>query len=214
MNKEIVNKIKKLPTIISELKKAKNEILVVSTWFTDENLCDVLIKKREEGVSVKLIIEDYVKNDRCRLADLTKAGGEVYKIEKENFGMMYKSYCIVDERVAIFPLSIWSHYILAPNHESLIVTRHLKTIKNLKTHFYDIKGIATKIGTSKVDKSIFTQIKNWVLEIFGMKLKDIEPTSEIAVEKEIKVKQKIKFKVVKTASIIKNDSVNTFINRN
>lgn len=87
-------------------------------------------------------------------------------------------------------------------------------IENLKTHFYDIKGIPTKIGTSKVDKSIFTRIKNRVLEIFGMKLKDIEPTSEIAVEKEMNAKQKIKFKLVKTLSIIKNDSVNTFINRN
>jgi uncharacterized protein YqfB (UPF0267 family) len=214
MDREIVNKTKKLPTIISELKKSNNEILVVSTWFTDENLCNVLIKKQEEGVTVKLIIEDYVKNDRCRLADLCKAGAEVYKIEKENFGMMYRSYCIVDENVAIFPLSIWSHYILAPNHESLIVTDHLKTIENLKAHFYQIKGLATRIAVRNDKKLLLTVIKNSILKFFGIKIKVVEPIHEIAVDNELKTKKKIKFKLVKAASIIKNDSVNAFISRN
>jgi phosphatidylserine/phosphatidylglycerophosphate/cardiolipin synthase-like enzyme len=71
MNKKVLQKTEISPIIISEMEKSQSEIIVVSAWFTDEDLLNVLLKKQEQGIKVKLIIEENLKNEKYRFSDLT-----------------------------------------------------------------------------------------------------------------------------------------------
>jgi hypothetical protein len=214
MNKKVLSKIEIYPKIISELKKSEKEILVVSDWFIDENLFGILLKKQEQGVKVKLIIKDDAKYKRFNLSDLSNAGGEICKIEKENFGMMHQRYCVIDEKIAVFPLAIRSPYFFVNDLESLIVTGHYKTIQNFKTHFYKIKGKATLISKHKNDCSIFKGITNRVLEIFRINVKYSKTQKVTGFEREMISKKEIKFKMIDTSSMLKDESDYFFLNRN
>ena len=214
MNKKGLQKTEISPMIISEMEKSESEIIVVSAWFTDEDLLNVLLKKQEQGVKVKLIIEENLKNEKHRFSDLTKAGGEIYKIEKEDFGMMHQRYCVIDEKIAVFPLDLRSPYFLVNDHESLIVTGHYKTIQNLITHFYKIKENATTMAKDNIVNSILTRIKNLVLKILKTKGKKALTTKEIEFERAIKPPKRIKLKMIDPASILEDESGDIFLKRN
>jgi phosphatidylserine/phosphatidylglycerophosphate/cardiolipin synthase-like enzyme len=214
MKNKVLSGIEIYPKIISELKKSEKEILVVSNWFIDENLFEILLKKQEQGVKVKLIIEDDEVNEKFSLFDLNQAGGEIYKIKKENFGLMHKRYCIVDEKIAIFPLAIWSPYVLVQNYESLIVTGHFKTIQNFTTHFYKIKSSSSRLTNEKAEKTIICHIKNWVLKFFRIKRKDAGTQKVTGFQGETISKKEIKFKMIDTSNILKDESDYFFLNRN
>jgi len=214
MNQKVLKRKEIIPKIISEIKKAEIEIIVVSAWFTDEDLLNVLLKKQEQGVKVKLIIEENLKNEKYRLSDLTKAGGEIYKIEKEDFGMMHQRYCVIDGKIAVFPLDIRSPYFLVNDYESLIVTGHYKTIQNLIKHFYKIKENATTMAKDNIVNSILTRIKNLVIKILKIKDKKALTTKEIEFERAIKPVKRIKLKMIDPASILEDESGDIFLNRN
>lgn len=214
MNQKVLQRTEISPTIISEIEKAEVEILVVSDWFTDENLFNILLKKQKQGVTVKFIVDGNLKSERIKISKLTKLGGEIYKIGIEDFGMMHQRYCLIDEKIAVFPLAIRSPYFLVNDRESLIVTGHYKTIQNLKTHFYKIKGSANKIGKDKIECSILTRIKNRVLKIFKIKGKETETIKEFDFEKDIKLPNKIKLKMINPASILEDESSDIFLKRN
>lgn len=213
MNKKVLTRIEIYPKIISELQKSEKEILVMSDWFTDEELFGILLEKQEQGVKVKLIMEENFKDEAIKVSELTKWGGEIYKIEKENYGLMLKKYCIIDGKIAIFPLMISSPFVVVNNHESLIVTGHNKTIHNLKTHFYKLKGGATTIGKNNIKSWVFTPIKNWLQCVFKIKGKEAEAKKNV-LEKEIILKQKIRFKMSDTSDILNDESNYFFHHRN
>jgi phosphatidylserine/phosphatidylglycerophosphate/cardiolipin synthase-like enzyme len=158
MNRKVLQKIEILPTIISEIKKAEIEILIVSAWFSDDKLFDVLVKKQKQGVKVKLILKDYLKNEKIKLSKLSKEGGEIYIIEKEAYGMMEKKYCIIDEKIVILAMFNWSANIIVNNLESIIITDEVNTIQNVKTNFYKLKEHTSKIGNNGFCNSFFARI--------------------------------------------------------
>ena len=214
MKNKVLSGIEIYPKIISELKKSEKEILVVSNWFIDENLFGILLKKQEQGVKVKLIIEDDEENERFNLVDLSHAGGEIYKIKKENFGLMHKRYCIVDEKIAIFPLAIWSPYVLVQNYESLIITGHFKTIQNFTSHFYKIKSSSTRLTKDKSEKTIVCGIKNRVFKMFRIIVKNSKTQKGAGFDSKKMPKEEIKFKKIDTSNILKDESDYFFLNRN
>jgi len=173
-----------------------------------------LLNKQKQGVKVKLIVEDNTENEKHRFSDLTKAGGEIYKIEKEDFGMMHQRYCVIDEKIAVFPLDIRSPFFLVNDHESLIVTEHYKTIQNLIKHFYKIKENATTMSKDNIVNSILTRIKNLVLKILKIKGKEAGTTKEIEFERDMKPAKRIKLKMIDPASILDDESGDIFLKRN
>ena len=157
------------PTIISEIKKAEIEILIVSAWFSDENLFNILLKKQKQGVKVKLIIKDYLKNEKIKFFELSRAGSEIYIIEKEAYGMMEKKFCIIDEKIVIHSIFNWTANITVNNHESIIITDQNDAIQNAKTNFYKMKEIATKMEGNGFYKSLLTRFAEGVFKCFNRK---------------------------------------------
>lgn len=132
-NKEIYARIE------SELKNATSEILVAASWFTDDELFDILLEKLSEGVKVELIIADNQENERLDFALLSARGAIVLKIKNVGYGMMHQKFCIVDQKVALHGSYNWSINAKKNNHESIIATDHKETVDSLIKNFNNIK---------------------------------------------------------------------------
>jgi len=155
------------PAIIVELEKSKHEILVVSAWFTDEDLFNILLNKQQLGVRVKIIIAQNEINERIDFSKLIDAGGKVIKKENNGIGMMHKKYCIIDEKVVIHGSYNWTNNARKNNQESIIITDHKDTIQELRNSFMnmekEIVGITEKENT---DSFKLKEMKNGVLNFF------------------------------------------------
>ena len=64
MNQSVIKGKEIFTEINSNLLNSEKEILVVSAWFTDQQLLDTLIKKANEGVSVKVIVANTKDNEK------------------------------------------------------------------------------------------------------------------------------------------------------
>jgi phosphatidylserine/phosphatidylglycerophosphate/cardiolipin synthase-like enzyme len=215
MNRKVLQKIEILPTIISEIKKAEIEILIVSAWFSDEKLFDVLVKKQKQGIKVKLILKDYLKNEKIKLSRLSKEGGEVYIIEKEAYGMMEKKYCIIDEKIVILAMFNWSANIIVNNLESIIVTDEGNTIQNAKINFYKMKEHTFKIEKNGFCYSFLAWITKKCFKCFkGKGRKAPQNLNESETENNVKSKKEAMFKMIKPSESLEDEFKTFFQNRN
>ena len=214
MKEKTLSEVKIYQRLISEVRKAESEILLVSNWFTDGRLFDILLQKQLQGVKVVLILEDYININELKFTDLLKAGGEIYRIEKKDFGLMHKRYCIVDEETAIFTLANWYPYVLVQNHESLIVTGHLKTIQNFKEHFNLIKSQATRLVRKNTFKSIISGVKKWLLRNYKSIAKSRRNQKKTDITDGKKLNKNSGFKMVKPSSLLGNGAKSSFFHRN
>lgn len=210
MKERTLSNVKIYPRLISEVKKSESEILVVSNWFADDRLFNILMQKQLQGVKVILILEDYININEIKFSDLMNAGGEIYRIGKKDFGLMHKRYCIIDQSTAIFTLANWYPYVLVHSHESLIVTGHLKTIQNLKEHFYLIKSKAVRLRKKNTVESMFALLKGWVLKHF----KSDSKSKRNREKPDTTIGKKNRFKIVKPSSLLDNESKSSLFHRN
>jgi phosphatidylserine/phosphatidylglycerophosphate/cardiolipin synthase-like enzyme len=94
-NKEIYARIE------SELRNATSQILVAASWFTDDELFDILLLKLSEGIQIELIIADNQENEKLDFSLLSAKGAEVLKIKNVGYGMMHQKFCVIDRRICI-----------------------------------------------------------------------------------------------------------------
>lgn len=214
MNGKTLPGVEIYPRLIKEIKKSQREILVVSNWFDNDNLFEILLEKQKNGIRIKLVLEKSSDFDKVKYAELIKAGGEIYRIDIKDFGLMHKRYCLIDEQVAIFMLANWSPFVFAKSHESLIVTSHLKTIQNLTEHFYLVKGKAASYGRKKAVYSVFVMINKWVLKSFKTVVWRRGNKKNAADENGKKSGKNISFKMIKPSRLLNDKSKSTFFHQN
>lgn len=214
MKEKTLSEVKIYQRLISEVKKSEREILVVSNWFTDDRLFNILLQKQLQGVKVIIILEDYININKIKFSDLLNAGCEIYRIGKKDFGLMHKRYCIIDEKTAIFTLANWYPYVLVQNHESLIVTGHLKTIQNFKEHFNLIKSKASRFGGRNIVKSIIIVVKKWLLRYYKSIAKSNRNQKKTDTTDRKKYNKNSGFKMVKPSSLLGSGSKSSFFHRN
>jgi len=214
MKQNFLQRIEIYQTIISEIIKSETEILVFFAWLNNEEVFNILLGKQKQGIKVKLIIEDDLTNQKIRFSDLIKAGGEIFKIEKDGLGMINTKYCIIDEKIAFLTLFNWSADVLANTAEAVVITHNYKTIQNLKTRFYGMTGSATRIGGKNIEGSLITRLKNGILKFLGAKVKETESIKQVGLEKDLETLETNEFKTNKTDGNIDDEFRNFFSNRN
>lgn len=214
MKEKTLSEVKIYQRLISEVKKSEREILVVSNWFADDRLFNILLQKQLQGVKVIIILEDYININKIKFSDLLNAGCEIYRIGKKDFGLMHKRYCIIDEKTAIFTLANWYPYVLVQNHESLIVTGHLKTIQNFKEHFNLIKSKASRFGVRNIVKSIFIVVKKWLKRYYKSVAKSNRNQKNKDTADRKRRNKNRGFKMVKPSSLLGSGSKSSFFHRN
>ncbi len=125
--------------IVKELEGADFEILIATSWFTDEELFSILKSKILQNISIRLIIADNQENNKLPFEELVALGASVTKIKNVGYGIMNQKFCVIDKRIALHGSYNWSLNARKNNHESLIVTNHSETVASLITNFNDIQ---------------------------------------------------------------------------
>lgn len=107
--------------ILDELDGAKAQIYVDMAWFTNDKLRDKLLEKKNEGVDVKVIIQDDGTN-RTHGVDLTDIPHKLVKGERG--GIMHKKYCIIDNNDVITGSYNWSNNAEFRNEENIQIVKN------------------------------------------------------------------------------------------
>ncbi|SDK40253.1 PLD-like domain-containing protein [Pedobacter sp. ok626] len=131
--------------IVKEIEGAEFEILVASSWFTDDELFEIIERKLSAGVIVQLIIGDNQENKKLNFEDLVTKGAVVTKVKNIGYGMMHQKFCIIDKKTALHGSYNWSLNARKNNHESIIVTNHPGTVESLMNNFRDIQEKALSL---------------------------------------------------------------------
>lgn len=99
-----------LAKIKEEVQKAKYLIWVAVSWFTNKQLYDLLVQKREEGLSVQVIINDDATNNNSGLD--FKKGFHTIKLPPQGYFntiIMHHKFCIIDLKVVIHGSFNWTN---------------------------------------------------------------------------------------------------------
>lgn len=189
------------------LTEANSSINVVSAWFTDQDLLDILILKQEQGVSVSLVIGDNKDNHKLDFNKLCLLGGSLKRVKGKGFGMMHQKYCIIDNKVAFHGSYNWTVNARKNNSESVIKTNHKATLKDLLEDFkkLNMENATTSLeGENKFLNKVLKNIKPSKTET-----ESVIEAEEPIVEEEV-VAEKIKVEPV-TENTISVDDVFTSI---
>ncbi|MCP1384063.1 phospholipase D-like domain-containing protein [Runella salmonicolor] len=143
--KVINNNVEIFETIKYELSNAQSEILIASSWFTDNELLDILILQLKKGVKVNLIISDNSDNEKLPFDNITTLGGVYIKIKNVGYGIMHQKFCVIDRHLAIHGSYNYTNNAKKNNHESVIYTTHSETVKSLIDTFNSIMDKANEI---------------------------------------------------------------------
>lgn len=122
-------------SIKDELEQAKTEISVAVYWFTNWELFNLLLKKIQEGVRVRLIIHnDFINNRDSGLPfqQFIKEGGKFYFSDNQN--PMHNKFCIIDKRTLINGSYNWTYFAEEKNQENILIIQNESDVID---SFYD-----------------------------------------------------------------------------
>jgi hypothetical protein len=150
LKQKVISNPEIFPSILQELAQAKKSINVVTAWFTDTDLFNMLIEKAKANVTINVVIADNAENERLNINELTSVGASVIKIKRDGYGMMHQKFCIIDNKIAIHGSYNWTHNARKNNNESVILTDHRQTIKQLNTTYMKIVEATSDASSEKV----------------------------------------------------------------
>jgi hypothetical protein len=114
--------------LLSELGKAKREIVAAVAWFTDPDILDLLERKVKDDVSVRLlIIEDRINLSKKGLnfETLRDSGGEVALIkgtETNQGALMHNKFTVIDGKTVITGSFNWTRRARS-NYENITIIK-------------------------------------------------------------------------------------------
>ncbi|CAO5062078.1 phospholipase D-like domain-containing protein [Microcystis aeruginosa] len=94
--------------IIKHIYEAKFAIWVCVAWFTDADLFQRLIDKKNQGVNVRLIINDDENNKKSGLDYQKFETHKIKKIGKYGTNSMHDKFCILDLKTVIHGSYNWT----------------------------------------------------------------------------------------------------------
>lgn len=124
------------PLVLEQIREAKASIQIAVAWFTDQDILDLLVEKRLQGVKVLVLLSNDVKNfEESYSLDFTKLqqiGGKLVIVETS---FMHHKFCIVDRQVLLTGSANYTYSGLHKNNESIIITDEKESIKDFLLEF-------------------------------------------------------------------------------
>ena len=149
-------------SLVESLKSAKYNIVVVTAWFTDDSLLQILNSKVKENLDVSIIIGDNKDNTKLNFKEFESLGGKLTRIKGKGFGIMHQKYCVIDSKTAFHGSYNWTINARMNNSESVIKTDHSNTIKELLEDFKNFK-----MKTKNLETDIQEHKGSWLDKIIG-----------------------------------------------
>ncbi len=136
--------------IVSQLQSAQSEILIAASWFTDQELFDVLEQKILSGTKAEIILADHEDNRRLPFDDLVKNGALVCRVRGAGYGMMHHKFCVIDQTKVLYGSYNWSVNARNNNNESIMVTNDAGTVDKMIKIFNETKDKAAQLAQQLV----------------------------------------------------------------
>lgn len=134
--------------IIEEIRNAKFLIWVAMGWFTNPVIYKELLKKRKQGLDVKIIIDNNQINEdkpSFRLED----DFEVFRVDvrSEKYkNIMHRKFCVIDLEVAMHGTFNWTS-AANYNKENWDIDHNRETAKTFAEEFVNMRKEAEKSTT-------------------------------------------------------------------
>lgn len=129
--------------IIDELKNAKYIIWVAMAWFTNKKLFDELVKKKNQGVNIQVVLDNNERNNQAPF--ILEDEFETYRITIQSGykNIMHDKFCIIDLKTVIHGTFNWTN-AASYNKETISIDKNSATaisfadeFMRLKTRIYD-----------------------------------------------------------------------------
>lgn len=161
--------------IASNIQSAEKEILIAVAWFTNKELFDLLIKKSNEKVSVKLIVINDDINNRKFGIDFQKlidANGVFYFAEKSI--PMHNKYMIIDQKLVISGSYNYTYLAETSNYENIvriygfeeIVMDYIKDFEKISKRLVPIQSIKEYLDINPPYSNIFAFSNYGIKDIY------------------------------------------------
>jgi hypothetical protein len=124
--------------IRAKLLDAKDSIRVAATWFTDNDLFQVLQSRKIQTpvLKIEIVLDNNKENYWLPFMELVKMGCTVRLSEGiGSNGRMHQKFCIIDDRILINGTYNWSKNARTENHENVIVSSVQSTVGEFKNQF-------------------------------------------------------------------------------
>jgi replicative DNA helicase len=136
--------------IIEKLISAEKSVKVISAYFSDKELFDMLCLLSKRGIEVELIIADEPMNtfeSKIKYSDLTDSNGKLYLANRNPVQtLVHHKFCLIDDSLIMTGSFNWTTKASA-NRENLIITDDKETAQNYLKEFNFIKEEYSKVFT-------------------------------------------------------------------
>ena len=107
--------------ILQTLDKAQISIVVAVAWFTNDVLYKKLIEKKNQGVDVRVVINNDGINKKHGI-DIS--GLNAVKVRSEQGGIMHEKFCVIDNQIVISGSYNWTDNAELRNAEHINITEN------------------------------------------------------------------------------------------
>lgn len=122
--------------IIDYLQNAKKSIRIAMAWFTNPLLFNALLRVCKKGISVKILINNDLINNRVNGLPFNKLiakGADLYIAEPPT--LIHNKFCIIDDNIVIDGSYNWTILAEKNNDENIVVLKYGKVVKSFISAF-------------------------------------------------------------------------------
>jgi len=175
MEQEIRSELFAKRIIKDKIVGAKNEILIGSSRYLNDELVELLHLRAEKGVRVKLIIQDSLWARKLDRIDFSHNLLISTKINEEaDFQLMH--FLVFDDEVVIHAMEKWSSYSSSPS-KGVVITEDMSTVAAFTQRFYEMFILPQEEIVS--EKSSTNPLFKWLSQMFHKEYSSEEEVKEI-----------------------------------
>lgn len=124
--------------IVEEIRKAKYVIWIAMAWFTDPILYNELLKKKKQGVTIEIILDDNDKNRNSGIDLDSEFPTHWVTIQSLYKNIMHNKFCVIDLQTVVHGTFNWTK-AANYNKETIAVVTNRATAESFADEFMKIK---------------------------------------------------------------------------
>jgi PLD-like domain len=117
--------------ILKELSEAQTSINIAVAWFTDNDLYEMLLRRKDEHLIVELILtKDEINfNSGIDFDKLSSKGGSIFWADPEFGSLMHNKFCVIDGTTVLSGSYNWTNKAQY-NYESITLIKESPELAN------------------------------------------------------------------------------------
>lgn len=124
--------------IIEQIRDAKYVIWIVMAWFTDPVLYKELLKKKEQGVTIEIVLDDNDKNKNAEFCLEMDFPTHWITIESLYRNIMHEKFCVIDLQTVIHGTFNWTK-AANYNKENISIDKNRNIAEQFADEFMRLK---------------------------------------------------------------------------